>query len=51
MHELHLTADAAVALGLWLATTAVVELVVKPLLFRLYRRADEALKDFLPDIP
>lgn len=50
MPELHLTADAAVALCLWLATTAVVELVVKPLLHRLYRRADQALNDRLPDL-
>ncbi len=50
MPDLHLTADAAVALGLWLLTTGIAELVVKPLWRRLYRRADSALNDRLPDL-
>lgn len=47
---IHLSADTAVALALWLLTTGLVELVVKPLMFRLYRRADAAVHDRLPDL-
>lgn len=52
MADLWLAVDVAVGwiLGraLWLI---VAELVVKPLIFRLYRGADAALADRLPNLP
>jgi hypothetical protein len=52
MADLWLAIDVAVGwiLGraLWLI---VAELVAKPLMFHLYRRADRALADHLPDLP
>jgi hypothetical protein len=47
---LHPTADLLLGLLTWLVTTAAVELVVKPTLFRLYHRADKATGDRLPDL-
>lgn len=52
MADLRLSLD--VALGLLLARVAWValtELLIKPVLLRLYRRADTALNDRLPDLP
>lgn len=52
MADLRLSLD--VALGLLLARVAWVaatELLIKPVLLRLYRRADSALSDRLPDLP
>jgi hypothetical protein len=52
MADFWLAIDVAVGwiLGraLWLI---VAELVAKPLMFRLYRQADHALADRLPDLP
>jgi hypothetical protein len=50
MSDLHLAADAIAAFLMWLTTTAMVELVIKPFLHRLYRRADQSLSDRLPDL-
>jgi hypothetical protein len=47
---LHPTADLLLGLLVWLVTTAAVELVVKPALFRLYHRADKATGDRLPNL-
>ena len=47
---LHPTADFALGLLVWLVTTGFAELVVKPAWRRLYRRADQATGDRLPDI-
>jgi len=48
--SIHFTADAIAAGLMWLATTAVVELIVKPFLRRKYDRLDRALGDRLPDL-
>jgi hypothetical protein len=50
MTDLHLTADAIAAFLMWLTTTAMVELVIKPFLHRKYARLDRALNDRLPDL-
>lgn len=50
MSNLHPTADLLLGLLVWLATTAAVELVIKPAMFRLYHRADKATGDRLPDL-
>jgi hypothetical protein len=50
MSDLHLTTDAIAAFLMWLTTTAMVELVIKPFLHRKYARLDRALKDRLPDL-
>jgi hypothetical protein len=50
MTDLHPTADLLLGLLAWLATTALVELVIKPAMFRLYHRADKATGDRLPDL-
>jgi hypothetical protein len=50
MTDLHLTADAIAAFLMWIATTAMVELVIKPFLRRKYQRLDRALGDRLPDL-
>jgi len=47
---LHPTADLLLGLLAWLATTVMVELVVKPAIFWLYHRADKATGDRLPDL-
>lgn len=52
MNDLHLAID--VAIGWVLARAAwacVTELIIKPLLVRLYRQVDHALADNLPDLP
>lgn len=50
--DLHLSLDVAIGFLLarvaWVAAT---ELLIKPVLLRLYRRADAALNDRLPDLP
>ena len=50
MSDLHPIADLLLGLGVWLLTTALAELVVKPAMHRLYRRADKATGDRLPDL-
>jgi hypothetical protein len=50
MTDLHLTTDAIAAFLMWLTTTAMVELIVKPFLHRKYQRLDRALNDRLPDL-
>jgi hypothetical protein len=50
MNDLHPIADLLLGLTAWLVTTAAVELVIKPAMFRLYHRADKATGDRLPDI-
>jgi hypothetical protein len=50
MTDLHPTADLLLGLLVWLATTGVAELVAKPAWRRLYRRADKAAGDRLPDL-
>ena len=51
MADLHLAIDVTIGWILgraaWLATS---ELVLKPILHRLYRRADASLNDRLPDL-
>jgi hypothetical protein len=46
--DLRLILDLLLARLVWLAAA---ELVFKPLFTRLYRRADQALGDRLPDLP
>jgi hypothetical protein len=50
MSHLHLNADLLAGLAVWLLTTGLAELVVKPTWRRLYRRADQSLSDRLPDL-
>jgi hypothetical protein len=50
MSDLHPAADAIAAFLMWIATTAMVELVIKPFLHRKYARLDRALGDRLPDL-
>jgi len=50
MNDLHITADAIVSLLMFLATTAIVELAIKPFFRWKYRRIDKALGDRLPDL-
>jgi hypothetical protein len=50
MSELHPTSDLLLGLAVWFLTTGVAELVVKPAWRRLYRRADKATGDRLPDL-
>jgi hypothetical protein len=50
MSHLHLNADLLAGLAVWLFTTGFSELVVKPTWRRLYRRADHATGDRLPDL-
>jgi hypothetical protein len=47
MNDLHLIADLLLAKLAW---TAVVELLFKPVLFRLYAHADQTTGDRLPDL-
>lgn len=48
--NLHPVPDLLLALLAWLLTTGLAELVVKPTWRRLYRRADLATGDRLPDL-
>jgi hypothetical protein len=50
MNDLHLTADAVVAVLMWIFTTGMAELVIKPTWRRLYRHVDHAAGDRLPDL-
>lgn len=47
MSDLHLMADVLLVRLVWLAAA---ELIVKPVLHQLYRRADAAAGDRLPDL-
>jgi hypothetical protein len=48
--DLHVIADVLLGLTVWLVTTGFAELVVKPAWRRVYRRADRAIGDRLPDL-
>jgi hypothetical protein len=50
MTDLHPTADLLLGLGMWLLATGFAELAIKPAWRRLYRRADKAAGDRLPDL-
>jgi hypothetical protein len=50
MNDIHLTADAVVAVLMWIFTTGMAELVIKPTWRRLYRRIDQAAGDRLPNL-
>jgi hypothetical protein len=50
MKDLHLSADLLMAVAMWLLTTGVAELVIKPAWRRAYRRVDQATGDRLPDL-
>jgi hypothetical protein len=51
MKPAHLDVDVLAGVGVWILTTGIAELIVKPLWRRAYRRVDTATGDRLPDLP